>query len=183
MRTALFLAYMLLAAVGYAQTPATTPAPTPAAPAPYTADTESPDALIAALYGVISGPVGQARDWDRFRNLFHPKGHLMAVAPNKDGVYQAYYLTPDDYIARSGPRLVELGFHEVELARTTDSYGPIVQVFTTYQAFAGSPSGERIARGINSVQLVEEQGRWWILSIAWHGETPTTPLPEKYLKH
>ena len=37
---------------------------------PRASDTTSPDAIIAALYDVISGPAGQARDWDRFRGLF-----------------------------------------------------------------------------------------------------------------
>ncbi|MEE8594523.1 MAG: hypothetical protein V3T25_01520, partial [Gemmatimonadota bacterium] len=33
-------------------------------------DVESIDAIIAALYDVISGPAGQERDWNRFRSLF-----------------------------------------------------------------------------------------------------------------
>ncbi len=35
-------------------------------------DVESVDAILKALYDVISGPAGQKRDWDRFRSLFLP---------------------------------------------------------------------------------------------------------------
>ena len=35
------------------------------------------DAIVAALYDVISGPIGQQRDWDRMRNLFVPGARLI----------------------------------------------------------------------------------------------------------
>jgi hypothetical protein len=43
-----------------------------APPGPRASDVKSMDAIIAALYEVISGPAGQQRDWDRMRNLFVP---------------------------------------------------------------------------------------------------------------
>ena len=38
------------------------------------------DAVIAALYDVISGPAGKKRDWNRMRSLFIPEGRLIATA-------------------------------------------------------------------------------------------------------
>ena len=37
------------------------------------ADVASVDAIVAALYDVISGPAGAPRDWDRMRSLFAPR--------------------------------------------------------------------------------------------------------------
>jgi hypothetical protein len=37
-------------------------------------------------------------------------------------------------------------------------------------------------RGINSIQLLNDGKRWWIMTIYWQGETPETPLPKEYLK-
>ena len=34
------------------------------------ADVSSVDAIIAAIYDVVSGPAGEDRDWSRFRSLF-----------------------------------------------------------------------------------------------------------------
>src|SRR5688572_18845337 len=55
------------------------PAPAPATqsqspaaapiPAANPADVASIDAIVAALYDVISGPAGKKRDWDRMRSL------------------------------------------------------------------------------------------------------------------
>ena len=41
-----------------------------AAPEADPADVASIDAIIEALYDVISGPTGEPRDWDRMRSLF-----------------------------------------------------------------------------------------------------------------
>ena len=35
-------------------------------------DVSSPEAIVAAVYDVISGPAGQKRNWDRMRTLFVP---------------------------------------------------------------------------------------------------------------
>ena len=61
---------------------------------PRAADTASPEAIVAALYDVISGPAGQARDWDRFRGLFAIGARLLPAAPRTDGSAPAA-LSPD----------------------------------------------------------------------------------------
>lgn len=50
-------------------------------PATDPADVGSKEAIVAAVYDVISGPVGEARDWDRFRSLFIPEARLIATGP------------------------------------------------------------------------------------------------------
>ncbi|MCA6405528.1 MAG: hypothetical protein IM594_07970, partial [Cytophagales bacterium] len=40
----------------------------------YTQDVKTEDAIIKALYEVISGEANAPRDWDRFRFLFKPEG-------------------------------------------------------------------------------------------------------------
>ncbi len=42
-------------------------------------DVKSMDAILAALYDVISGPAGK-RDWDRLRSLFHPNARMIPCA-------------------------------------------------------------------------------------------------------
>ena len=64
------------------------------------ADHASPDAVVAALYEVISGPAGKARDWPRLRALFAPQAKMIAVGNRPDGSMPAAVMTLDDYIAR-----------------------------------------------------------------------------------
>lgn len=142
-------------------------------------DLTSIDGVIAALYDVISGPAGP-RDWDRFRGLFTEDGQLVAIGFRPDGTQVMRRMTPDDYIERSGPFLEENGFFEREVARQLEHFGPLAHAFSTYES-RHEKDADPFARGINSIQLVNDGQRWYVLSIAWTGESDRNPLPAKYL--
>ena len=76
---------------------------------------------------------------------------------------------------------MEHGFFEEELHRTTEEFGHMAQVFSTYQAFHGKSDLEPFMRGINSLQLLNDGHRWWVVNIYWAQETPGNPIPERYL--
>lgn len=71
-------------------------------------------------------------------------------------------------------------FYEKELHRVTDQFAGIAHVFSTYES-RKSKNGEIIERGINSIQLVYDKGRWWVANLMWSGETEDSPLPPVYL--
>ena len=162
------------------------PAPTPEAaaaiPAANPADVASMDAIIAALYDVISGPAGKKRDWDRMRSLFLPDARLIPSGPRPGGGYGARVGAVEDYITRSAPYLETQGFFEREIARKTDMFGNIAHVFSTYESRHKADEEKPFARGINSIQLINDGKRWWIVTVFWQGEDEKHPLPEKYLK-
>lgn len=147
----------------------------------YAADVASEDAIIAALYASISGGVNEARDWDRFRHLFHPSALLIPTGQPPEGPAVARAMTPQGYIDRSGPLLLSIGFREREIARHTDHFGRIAQVFSTYEGHTAESGDQPALRGINSIQLFNDGTRWWILTIYWQAEDARTPLPAQYL--
>lgn len=136
---------------------------------------------MAAVYDAISGPAGARRDWDRFRSLFIQGARLIPTGPSADGIYRYRVMSVEDYIGQAGPVLEERGFFEREIHRTTDRYGPVVQVFSTYESRNRAEDPQPFARGINSFQLLHDGTRWWVVTIYWHGETPETPIPARYL--
>ncbi|MGE3175093.1 MAG: hypothetical protein AB7O97_20870 [Planctomycetota bacterium] len=158
--------------------PAKAPA---AAPKADPADTASIEAITAALYDVISGPAGQARDWDRMRSLFHPDARLVPMQKGRDGGMRARVMTPEDYIRTSGPFLETNGFFEQEIARRVDAFGDVAHVFSTYEGRKAAGDAEPFLRGINSIQLVRQQDRWWVLQILWEQEHDAGPIPQRYL--
>ena len=96
--------------------PGTVPAPpqqpTAVAPQPAAkpADVATADAIIKAVYDVISGPAGKERDWDRMKSLFIPGARLIATGRRQAGGYGSRVMTVDDYILSSGPYLIKEGF-------------------------------------------------------------------------
>lgn len=151
--------------------------PHPADPA----DVGSVDAIVAAVYDVISGPAGKARDWERWRSLFLPEARLISVGRNREGGTAYRVMTPEDYVEMAGSSLEENGFFEQEIGRTQEEFGPLVHLFSAYQSKRSLEDPEPFARGINSFQLMHDGERWWILTIYWTSERPDLPIPERYL--
>lgn len=165
-------------------TPSPAPAPTQAsahtAPEAKPEDVATPESIVAALYDVISGPKGQARDWARFRSLFAPGARMIPSGKRKDGTTGFRLITPEEYITQSGKMLLEEGFREREIHRVEERFGSLVHVFSTYEGMReGNP--KPFVRGVNSIQLIHDGKRWWVLTVAWTAETPEQPLPAKYL--
>ena len=171
------------------QTPAASSAPqTPGAsattqtPAADPKDVATMDSIIAALYDVISGPAGQKRNWDRFRSLFVPGARLIPTGRNpQTGEVASRVRTPEEYITRSAPLLEQNGFFEREISRRTEKFGNIAHLFSTYESRHKAEDAKPFARGINSIQLMNDGKRWWVVTIFWQGEDDKTPLPAEYL--
>ncbi|MGI4717891.1 MAG: hypothetical protein ACRYGO_16195 [Janthinobacterium lividum] len=159
-------------------------AATPAAmPAARPADVASVDAIVAALYDVISGPAGAPRDWDRMRSLFALDARMGAVGMRPDGSHVLRTMTPEDYITRNTKAFATMGFFESELARTTETFGQIAHVFSTYEAKHAKDDAKPFMRGINSIQLIHDGKRWYVLSLIWRAEDAKLQLPERYLRN
>ena len=72
-------------------------------------------------------------------------------------------------------------FFEKEIHRVEDSFGNITHVFSTYEAYRSQKDSQPFMRGINSIQLLHDQDRWWIINIYWTPEIPGNKIPEVYL--
>ncbi|CAN5783486.1 hypothetical protein BH23GEM8_BH23GEM8_09860 [soil metagenome] len=101
--SSIVVAFSCTAVAGASGQSATPPHPViVTVPAANPADVGSIDAIIMALYDVISGPAGQARDWNRMRSLFIPGCRLMPAGPRPTGGIGIRLFEVNDYIALSG---------------------------------------------------------------------------------
>ena len=80
-------------------------------------DVSSPEAIVAAVYDVISGPAGQKRNWDRMRTLFVPDARMIPTGKRPTGESTRRVLTVEEYITSSGPSLEKDGFFEMEIGK------------------------------------------------------------------
>ena len=147
------------------------------------------DSTIKTLYSVLSGDKGEPRDWELLKFLFHPEAKLIRYAPNKEGIWEARYMTPQEYINTSGRWIQKVGFRENELHKKIDSFGSLAHVLSTYESYLPTEIIKGIQydseipfmRGFNSFQLLHDGKRWWIINNYWTRETPNNPIPEEYL--
>lgn len=133
------------------------------------------EATVQAVYDVISGPVGQARDFDAMRDLYLPGAAMGAVSPGEDGQGRGRVITLDDYIERSGPWLVENGFTERPTRTETTIYGELAYVRSAYEGVNGV-TGEVFVTGVNFITLFKIEGEWKIASLLWRSADEDWPV-------
>jgi hypothetical protein len=138
------------------------------------------DEVIATLYEIISGPAGP-RDWDKMRELCLPGADFSSFGKKEDGTKVFRKGTIDSYIQNSGSFFLQSAFFETEIGRRVDRFGHVAQVFSAYQS-TFEKGGEVKARGINSIQLVRDQDRWFIANVIWDSESESEKIPIEYLR-
>ena len=135
---------------------------------------------INTLYELISGPAGP-RDWESMRKLCLPEADFSSFGRKEDGTKVFRKGNLESYIQNSGAFFENNAFYETEIGRHIDQFGHVAQVFSAYQ-FTLEKGGEVKARGINSIQLIRENGRWFIANIIWDSETDSEKIPIEYLR-
>ncbi|MEO9869786.1 hypothetical protein [Ekhidna sp.] len=145
----------------------------------YKEDVTSIESIGKAYYEIVSGPIGQKRDFDRLRNLFHPQANLVYSFWSEEE--QKNKLMPmgiEGYIEKLD-YLDKKGFFEEELYVSNESYGSITQSISTYKFWMEDKTAE--GRGFTSYQYFYDGNRYWILSMLWMMESEKYPIPQALL--
>jgi hypothetical protein len=173
---AALLSTLSFAPLAFAQQPTPPPPLGSRVPAPRPDDVKSIDAILHAIYDVISGPAGD-RDWNRFRSLIIPEARLTStVTPRDPNAPPVRLLSVDDFIRIAGAHFKTSPFYEAAIVNRVETFGHISQVLGSYGS-RHAPEEKPYTRGINSIQLFNDGTRWWVVSILWDEESPTNPLP------
>ncbi len=154
-------------------------APTGVAAPPAGPDLTTIDGLLATLYSSFTCGPGSPPRMDVYRTLCQPKACFVRMT--KDG---PIVMTVDEFVASFMDRYktgVIKTFVEEEIARRTERFGPIVQVWSTYRKGLNAPSPAEHVRGINGFQLMNDGTRWWLSGAIWMDERPDAPIPAEYL--
>lgn len=104
---------------------------------------------------------------DSLPSVFTSDGRLIANFGRKPIVY-----TVSEYIEGLHRSLRSGQLHssnERELLRKVDVFGKIAHVLSTYELTMAGRDGTIVRRGLNSIQLLKQDGKWLI----WRGRIPT----------
>lgn len=139
------------------------------------------DGTIKSFYKVISAKKDTLRNWKQFNYLFKKNAKLIPSGKDKMGVYHVGYLSPDEYKKKSNEWFKNNGFIQNEVHRKTEIFGNMAHAFSTFEAYHKTSDEEPFLRGINSIQLLYDEERWWIINIYWTHETHRHLIPRDYL--
>jgi hypothetical protein len=144
------------------------------------------DGVLAALYATVTRTPEQRFDWPRLRALFLPNALLVpsaAQARNTTPIHtvESFIQWIDSGWASVIGTPQDRGFFEKQIGTTTHVYGDVAIVFSAYEK-GFLTDRQVIGRGINALQLVKRDGRWWIVSISWDEEPTAGPIPAAFLQ-
>lgn len=137
------------------------------------------EAAVNAVYEVISGPVGEARDFDAMRAMFLPGAVMGPVGPGPDGNGRGLTMDVDGYIERSGTFLVENGFTERATRTEITIYGELAYVRSAYEGVHGD-TGEIIVTGVNFMTLFKVESEWKFASLLWRSASEDWPVEQAF---
>lgn len=147
--------------------------------AQYEKDVESVESITKAYYDIISGPIGQKRDFDRLRNLFHPNcAFTYSYWSASEGKANLMEFDFDGYIEKLD-YLDKKGFYEEEISSEVTRYGTLVNVISTYKFWMEDKTAE--GRGVTLYNYFYDGERYWIMSMFWQMESEQFPIPEAFL--
>lgn len=122
----------------------------------YAKDVKSIDAIINAYYDVVSG--SSSDPWEFERDKYIHSENAVITRLNENGKAKSHTLEAEYIPIALSPKE---DFYEKELKRKVSKYGNIAQVWSAFE-IRTDPEIESNIKGLNSIQLHYENGRWWI---------------------
>jgi len=128
-------------------------------------DLATAEATVRELYDLVTFDVGVHPDWDRARELFIPEA-VVVLRSSRDAMtrftVEEWIQDFVDFIERAD--VVETGFVERIVRLDAVEFGDIAHVWVLYEAHV--PGRDRPpTEGVDSFQLVKEDGAWKISAI------------------
>lgn len=136
----------------------------------------TPEGVVECLYAAISFEPGQKPNYNLLHALFLPNAHVSPPPADTGGVLKSMCIK--EFIEHFDKRIEDIrstGGRESQVSCKTEVFNNVAHVFSAYH-FTLVGESEPIARGVNSFQLVYENGRWWILSLTWDRAQPGEDL-------
>ena len=140
---------------------------------------QSLDTTVKTLYSIISGPENKERNWELFKFLFKEDAEItLTITESSSDNKKKYYLKIDEYINTYGKWLKENAIYTKETQRSISTFRHMNSVSSTYQY---NYSNGINYQGLNYINLLKENNRWYISNLKWNQEVSDSNLLKEFL--
>ena len=143
---------------------------------------QTAEGVVSEIYKLVSFEKGTTPDWEKVKSLFIDDAVIVLrtsrdsmTVLSKQGFVDLFIHDIEKY------QLDEKGFKETVISTKTTVFGNIAHCFTVYEVSVLDGSMPPM-RGVDSFQLMEKNGRWYIVAITNEIPRPDNPIPEEFLK-
>jgi hypothetical protein len=142
---------------------------------------ETPEGIVGEIYKAVSFKAGQPQpDWERVRSMFLDNALVVLRVTRDSTAILTVQGFIDDFIRfidRSPAK--QNGFEERIVRMKPMVFGNIAQIFVVYEAqILGLPRPPQ--QGLDSWELVQNNGRWWIVAVTNEVPSKDRPLPKEF---
>ncbi len=145
---------------------------------PLKKDVSTIDGIIKASYEIVSGKAKEKRNWERDNSLHHKNAQYFFFNRMNDKL-EITTMSLDAFHKLTDEIIEEDGFFESEINREVRIFGKMAHVWSSYETRLVK-DGPVVRRGINSIQLLYENNRWFIVSWVFEGETKESRIPKTF---
>jgi hypothetical protein len=140
--------------------------------------TATAEGVVRELYRVVTTkPGGPTPDWEYVRSLFLKEAVIVLRSSREaTSIFTVQGFLDDFASFNERARVKERGFTETIVRLKPTVFRDIAHVLVLYEA--SIPGLTRPPQqGVDSIQLIRKDGRWWIASITNDLPTAEAPLP------
>ena len=129
---------------------------------------------LSDFYKVICFREGGNPDWDTMKTLFCPWARLTRITPEGiDAMDLQGFIDMVSELMESG---AVTEFYEVETKRRVEFFGSVAHVLSAYETKCSPQAVKILGQGLNSLQLIWENGKWMISSLLWDEGSRKSPV-------
>jgi len=140
---------------------------------------DTAESVVRELYRLVTIEKGQETDWEQVRNLFLPQAVVvLRVSKDASQVFDVQGWI-DDFVAWDlKAKVKDTGFSEKIVTLKPRVFRDIANVFVLYEASI-TGADRPPTRGVDSIELVKKDGRWWIAAITNDLINADNPVPKE----
>ena len=133
--------------------------------------------VVNELYRLVTIEKGQETDWEQVRQLFLPQAVIvLRISKTETQVFDVQGWIDDFKTWDEKAKVKETGFSEKIVKMKPRVFRDIANVFVLYEA-AITGSTHPPTRGVDSIELIKKDGRWWIAAITNDLINADNPVP------
>jgi alpha-glucosidase len=140
---------------------------------------ETPEKLLTKFYQMITFPAGSQPNWNEVSKLFRKDAKIVMPSSKTETTTYGFWSFFNEFAEFTEEQ--NFGYQETVVSMKSQVYGNIAHVYVVYKS-SYTDSNYSVQYGLDSIQLLKENGKWLIYSVIGQFPQDEKPLPMNLLK-
>jgi len=126
------------------------------------------NAIVPALYDIVSGDAGSEKNWSLMQSLF-VEGAIITPVFHENQQPTTNPMSVDNFIELNKKVSKNINFYESEVKSRVFQYGHMATILSHYES-RNKIGAKPYSEGVNSFQLLNDGNTWCVVSVTWDSD-------------